>query len=419
MINKSMKKIAIINQRYGLEVNGGSEAYTRLLAEHLQTHFDVTVLTTCALDYDTWENYYPAGTDSIHGVRVLRFPVRHKRRLLWFRLATKATSLLKKIGIHTDKQWVHAQGPVVPALIRYIKEKEADYDIFLFVTYLYYTTVFGLPQVAGKSILIPTAHDEPYIHFPIYKKIFAQTAGILYLTEEEKTFVEHKFQNAHLPHDVIGVGIDFAEKMQNPDTVHAAIEKFRTKYHISGNYIIYAGRVDTGKNCEEMFEFFLRYKREHPNSSIRLVIVGKAFMEIPRNADITHLGFVCEADKFAAIAGAKWIWMPSVFESLSIALLEGLALGVPGLVNGACEVLQGHCDRSGGALSYRGYEQFCRQMVKMEEMVRTDDMAERIGRKGREDGEYKVMSDRARAYVETNYRWEMVEEKVCRMIDSL
>ena len=92
----------------------------------------------------------------------------------------------------------------------------------------------------------------------------------------------------------------------------------------------------------------MSYKREHPNSSMRLVIVGKAFMEIPRNADIMHLGFVCEADKFAAIAGAKWLWMPSLFESLSIALLEGLALGVPGLVNGACEVMQGHCDRSGG-----------------------------------------------------------------------
>ncbi len=51
-----MKRIAIVNQRYGLEVNGGSEYYTRLLAEHLQESFDVTVLTTTALDYDTWEN---------------------------------------------------------------------------------------------------------------------------------------------------------------------------------------------------------------------------------------------------------------------------------------------------------------------------------------------------------------------------
>ncbi len=73
-----MKRIAIVNQRYGLEVNGGSEYYTRLLAEHLQESFDVTVLTTTALDYDTWENHYPAGTDKIHGVKVRRFPVKHR-----------------------------------------------------------------------------------------------------------------------------------------------------------------------------------------------------------------------------------------------------------------------------------------------------------------------------------------------------
>lgn len=41
-----MKKIAIINQRYGIEVNGGSEYYARLLAEHLSSYYDVEVLTT-------------------------------------------------------------------------------------------------------------------------------------------------------------------------------------------------------------------------------------------------------------------------------------------------------------------------------------------------------------------------------------
>ena len=46
-----MKRIALVNQRYGLEVNGGSEYYTRLIAERLASEFEVDVITTKALEY--------------------------------------------------------------------------------------------------------------------------------------------------------------------------------------------------------------------------------------------------------------------------------------------------------------------------------------------------------------------------------
>ena len=74
-----MKRIALVNQRYGLEVNGGSEYYTRLIAERLTGEFEVDVITTKALEYTTWENHYTADEEEINGVRVLRFPVEKQR----------------------------------------------------------------------------------------------------------------------------------------------------------------------------------------------------------------------------------------------------------------------------------------------------------------------------------------------------
>ena len=52
------KKIAIVVQRYGNEVNGGAELHARQLAEQLNKQYNLEVLTTTALDYDPWENYY-------------------------------------------------------------------------------------------------------------------------------------------------------------------------------------------------------------------------------------------------------------------------------------------------------------------------------------------------------------------------
>ncbi len=68
-------KIAIVVQRYGEEVNGGAEQMARWLAEHLLDVADVNVITTCAIDYMTWEDAYPAGESELNGVPIHRFTV--------------------------------------------------------------------------------------------------------------------------------------------------------------------------------------------------------------------------------------------------------------------------------------------------------------------------------------------------------
>ena len=61
-------KLALVFQRYGLDIVGGAEYHCRLVAEHLARHGSVTVLTTCASDYLTRANDYPAGEEVLNGV---------------------------------------------------------------------------------------------------------------------------------------------------------------------------------------------------------------------------------------------------------------------------------------------------------------------------------------------------------------
>src|SRR5438876_8876103 len=77
-------KLALVVQRYGTEVLGGSEHLCRLVAERLAAQHEVEVLTTCARDYVTWKNEYQEGTDRVRGVTVRRFANAQTRDLTAF-----------------------------------------------------------------------------------------------------------------------------------------------------------------------------------------------------------------------------------------------------------------------------------------------------------------------------------------------
>lgn len=381
-------KIAFINQRYGLEVNGGSEYYTRLMAEHLVKYHEVEVLTTKAKDYLTWKNEYEQDTESINGVVVRRFGVKRERNIKSFVWMDKLRNHLPcKI---TEQLWIKAQGPYVPELTNYIIENKENYDVFIFVTYLYYTTAMGLPVVREKAVLIPTAHDEPYIYFRCYRNIFRSPAGIIYLTPEEKEMVERIFQNGNISNATIGVGVDMPDKVNSSE--------FREKYGIIGEYFIYAGRVDSSKGCGELFEYYRRYSMEE--TEIQLVLIGKQCMEIPELPRMKVLGFVSEKEKYQAIAGSKALILPSHFESLSIAVLEAMKMGIPVVVNGKCEVLKGHCLRSSGGQFYTNYKEFADCLNRLE------------------GNNYGQMSRNAKKYVEENYAWETIEMQFCQFLQG-
>ena len=382
-------RIAFVVQRYGHEVSGGGELHCRQVVERLSPEFEIEVLATCAQDYVTWENTYPAGLDIVNGIPVRRFPTIRTREAEFGKRS--AWLFGHPHTLQDEMEWLYAQGPVAPDLLRYLVRHHLDYDCFVFFAYLYYPTALGLRLVADRALLVPTAHDEPPIYLDMYRALFQSPRAIFYNTTEERQLLEELFGVEHIPGEVTGVGIQVPE--------HPDAESFRHRYNVHTPYVVYVGRVSASKSCNVLLDHFIRYKSAHP-APLTLVLVGRVEIPIPTRPDIVSVGFVSDEDKFDAIAGAELMLLPSKFESLSIAFLESLALGTPVLCEGTSAVLRGHCLRSNAALYYLNYPEF---EASLEFLLRNRRLREALGRRGKR-------------YVKRTYTWEQVTEKYSRLL---
>jgi glycosyltransferase involved in cell wall biosynthesis len=184
----------------------------------------------------------------------------------------------------------------------------------------------------------------------------------------------------------LGVELDVAASAEDITAFRAGVAGLGAR-----PYLVYVGRVDPGKGSVELFDFFTAYKRRNP-SDLALVVVGDPVEPMPTHPDIFITGFVAEPTKRAAMGGSLALVQPSYFESFSLVLVEAWALGKPALVQGRCDVLDGHARRSGGGIPYRGFAEFEAAL----DLVRSDPgLAGALGRAGRR-------------YVERRYAWDRV-----------
>jgi glycosyltransferase involved in cell wall biosynthesis len=386
-------KLAVVVQRYGRDVNGGAELHARYIAERLARHTDVEVLTTCATDYVTWRNDLPAGTDTVNGVSVRRFKVKHERDPKVFgRLQTRVFE--EPHSIDDELEWLDAEGPTSPALVDHLKRHAADYDFCLFFSYRYYHAYHGALGVASRAILVPTAERDETIGLAIFPPLFRAVRAVMYNSPEERQMIQTIASNEHVPGVVVGVGSDV------PQTTQPA--RFRSKYNIRGPFAVYVGRIDRNKGCQELFDFFQGYAKS-PSGKLSLVLIGNSLLDVPKHPRIRHLGFLDDADKFDAMAAADLLVMPSYYESLSMVALEAWALGKPVLANGHCDVLKGQCLRSNAGLFYESFAEFVETLSAIE---RQKWLSASLGRNGRQ-------------FFRDNYDWSVIERKYLEMFERL
>jgi glycosyltransferase involved in cell wall biosynthesis len=386
-------KIAIAAQRYGADINGGAELHARYVAEHLARHAEVEVFTTCAQDYVTWANEFPAGVETVNGVTVRRFPVAHPREARTF--ARHSASVFDRPhSIRDELAWLDSEGPASPALVRHVAASSDDFDWFVFFSYRYYHAFHGARAVASKALLVPTAERDPAIGLGIFPPVFRGVRALMFNSFEERAMIQHVAGQRDLPGVVVGIGSDVPERPQ-PD-------RFRQRHGIEGPFAIYVGRIDENKGCDELFTYFQRFTRQMPGG-LQLVLVGKSLLPVPSDRRIRHLGFLSDEDKFDAMAAADVLMMPSYYESLSMVALEAWALGKPVLANAKCDVLKGQALRSNAGLYYDNYGEFAEALYSI---TSSTSLAEALGRNGQR-------------YFQTHYAWPVIERKYLEMLDRL
>jgi glycosyltransferase involved in cell wall biosynthesis/SAM-dependent methyltransferase len=389
-----MKRVAIVVQRCHETVVGGSEALAWQYATLLKDAYEVDVLTTTALDAAYWTNVLPEGFEVREGINVRRFHIDigytpHRtdlfNRMLFDFDRFRAGRYLGPDGktkhipwsIPLQEELIRRIGPYSVSLLKFLREHWQDYRAIIVVTYLYPTAYFSLLEIPkGRSLFAPTLHDEEPAYLSAYSHAAHRAHSLIWLTDAERRLGHELW--GELRGRVVGVAIDARPR-------EAAVRR--------EPYILYCGRIDPNKGCNDLFDYFMRFKEQQP-SPLRLVLTGKDDIPVPVHADIEFLGFVPAEEKFQLMAGAQAYVMPSGKESFSIVTLEAMAQETPVLVSSASEVLAAHVRESGAGRIYDDYQTFA---TSLSETLSNQTLRASMGRMGREYVISRYTPERVRA----------------------
>lgn len=429
-------RVCFVVQRYGENIAGGAESHCKQIAEKLAKNWQVDIATTCAIDYQSWSNKLAQGRQLLNNVNIYRFPVDYERvghvfdhcyeflvsYYYWLKNDKKKISTYPSgtdltLNIYTmnnqpylkifssyflkifrwflETFWMKQQGPYSKSLLNFLSKNRNHYDAFIFFSYTYATTFYGLPLVKKKSILVPTAHNDPCLSFKIFDRLFSSCRYLIYQTKEEQALIESRFiQTRKTPHSLTAIGIEVPKQIN--------ISLLNSLNLANEVYALYLGRIEPSKGCQELLQYFTAYKKL-TSSPLKLVLAGQQLMNVPEHSAIRYLGFVTEEEKWALLKQCQVFIMPSKFESLSIACLEAWSVSVPVLANGNCAVLQGQIQRSQAGLIYTNQDEFISQLIHLTS----------------HSEEHMKFGELGKKYVQENYNWHQVIKAYEQIIEGL
>ncbi len=430
-------KIAFIVQRYGAEILGGSEYHCRLIAERLAPRHQVEVLTTCAADYVTWKNEYAEGADRIRGVTVRRFANARMRDIHAFNRYSEWIFT----SAHTrddEMEWLRQQGPWCPALLDTSSATStsttSSYSSPTCTRRLCLarasrrtraslcqrrttnrrstsTSIRSSSAFPPASLTTPTSNggsSRRISRFARSRKKLLVAASICqectrrFATKGRADRIRRRRQNHPIRATRPATNRWPTKSPQASGRIwHSAVRRSAVGIVCTGRSLLYGGRIDPGKGCEELIEYFSSYVQEGGDAT--LALMGVKLMPLPEEPFIRFAGRLSDQERLQALEAATVVVVPSPYESLSLLALESFAVGTPILANARSEVLVDHCHRSNAGLYYADRDEF---MECLKLLIADPHLRESMGRNGRR-------------YVRQNYRWDVILAKYEKMFSKL
>lgn len=335
-----MKRIAIVIPWFGAHLPGGAEQQAFQVSTRLAARgHDVEVLTTCNRSFhsDWSHNDYAAGAKQENGLTIRRFPVEPRDQQAFDSVNAKLLALdrstlrrgVAPLTADETKTFIR-ENIKSGALLNYLRSERETYDSFIFLPYMFASTVLGLPLVADRAWLQPCLHDEPQAYLPQVAELFRQARGLLFNSEGEFELALNLYgPGIYSRSTVVGEGIERAT--HEPEELERALPA-----SVHGKpFVLYLGRRDRTKNIDLLMRAFAYFKREQPASALQLVLAGPGTERFEAD-HVLDLGFVSDDTKAALLAHGRALVQPSRNESFSRVIMEAWIRGRPVIAHREC-----------------------------------------------------------------------------------
>lgn len=397
-------RVAFVVPWFGESIPGGAEAVVRELVRRMRWRgIAVEVITTCIREFgaDWSANHYRAGVRRTSFGPVRRFGVeprdvrRFDRINRFMMFNARGRPGVSPLDPCEERTYIDEQFRC-PTLSRYLMANRDAYDVFVFMPYMFATSVCGLEAVGEKGVLIPALHDESYAYMNVYRRMAERAGCIVSQTASEHRLIGRVWgDRAAVRTRLVGMGID--------TNVCGNAARFGARFGVDGPFLLYVGRRDVTKGLYRLIWNYLEYRRAGGRHALVLIGPGELPSELGRCAGVIDLGYVDSQSKYDAHAACEALVQPSEREAFSIVVLDSWLCGRPVLVEARSEVNRDHCLFGRGGLFYRNTAEFI----------------EAVGWLGRHGERVSSMVAAGRSYVIDSYSWQGVMGRFVGVLEEV